>query len=164
MLATFDYNSLSDFGHSLSLTVKYRWTMVTFGFSASFFPLVDRLFGLDALSFGILLFVFVIELTSGVYASHIRKEPFSSMKLSRFSFKAAIYMVLIAAPYVLSTSFKAHNQKAIAFMFDWLYLFFVSQVVIENLVSILENLAVISGKDKTHWITKIKEKFNNLIS
>ena len=164
MLATFDYSSLLEFGHSLSLTIKYRWTMVTFGFSASLFPLIDRLFGLDAFAFGVLLAVFIVELTSGVVASYIKREKFSSMKLSRFTFKAAIYMLLISAPYVMATNFKAHNRTAIAFMFDWLYLFFVSQVVIENLVSILENLAVISGKDKTHWITKIKEKFNNLIS
>lgn len=164
LFATFDYHSFLEFGHSLSLTAKYKWTLVSFGFSASIFPFVDRVFGLDAAAFALLIIVMVVELTSGIYASSIRKEQFSSMKLSRFTFKVCIYLVLIAMPYVLSISFKDHGKTAAAFIFDWMHLFFVGQIVIENLVSIMENLAVISGKDKTHWITKIQEKFNNLIS
>lgn len=164
LFATFDYHSFLEFGHSLSLTAKYKWTLVSFGFSASIFPFIDRVFGLDAVAFALLIIVMVVELTSGIYASSIKKEPFSSVRLSRFTVKCGIYLVLIAAPYGLSISFTAHDKSAAAFIFDWMHLFFVGQVVIENLVSILENLAVISGKDKTHWITKIQEKFNNLTS
>lgn len=127
-------------------------------------PAIDRIFGLDAVAFGMLLVAFIAELTSGIIASKILNVPFSSMKLSRFSFKIFYYLVLIATPYVLAISFNAHGKTAAATMFDWLHLFLVGQIVLENLVSILENLAVISGKPKTHWISAIKDKINILIS
>lgn len=128
------------------------------------FPFIDRVFGLDAYAFFFLLIVFISELTSGIIAASIKKEQFSSMKLSRFSFKVFYYLVLIALPYVMSISMKAHDKSTAAVMFDWLHLFLLAQIVLENIVSILENLAVISGKDKTHWITKIQEKIISLIS
>ncbi|QNK63953.1 phage holin family protein [Pedobacter sp. PAMC26386] len=163
MLATFDYHSWFELGQSLVPTTKYRLTIASAVISVSF-PFIDRVFGLDAYAFAVLILVFMAELTSGLVAAHIRKEAISSMKLSRFSFKVFYYLVLIALPYVMSQSFKAHDRTAAATMFDWLHLFLLSQIVLENVVSILENLAVISGKDKTHWITKIQDKLNNLIS
>lgn len=128
------------------------------------FPFIDRVFGLDAYAFALLIIVFFAELSSGLIAAHIRKEAISSMKLSRFSFKVFYYLVLIALPYVFATSFRAHDKTAAAVIFDWLHLFLVAQIVLENIISVLENLAVISGKDKTHWISKIQEKLNNLLS
>ncbi|WP_145859059.1 phage holin family protein [Pedobacter suwonensis] len=164
MLAKFDYHSWAEFGQSLLPSSKYGWTVLSAGFSLSIFPFVDRVFGLDAYAFAVLILVFIAELTSGLIAASICKEAISSMKLSRFSFKVFYYLVLISLPYVMAESFKLHGKAAAAFMFDWLHLFLLAQIILENVVSILENLAVISGKDKTHWIAKIQQKFNNLIS
>lgn len=163
LLATFDYHSMTDFVLSLTPSYKYRpVTLATVAISVTF-PFIDRVFGLDAYAFAGLIIVFVAELTSGLFAAHIRKEVFSSMKLSRFTFKVFYYLVLIAVPYLLAQSFQAHGKGAAATIFDWLHLFLVVQIVLENLVSILENLAVISGKDKTHWISKIQSKISGLI-
>lgn len=164
ILKTFDYHSWLEFGQSLLPSAKYNLTLTTMPFSVFLLPAIDRIFGLDALAFATLVVVFIAELTSGVVASHILKVPFSSMKLSRFSFKVFYYLVLIALPYVMSVSFRAHDKTAAAMMFDWLHLFLVAQIVLENIVSILENLAVISGKEKTSWITTIKEKIRDLIA
>lgn len=163
LLATFDYHSFTELGKSLTPSLKYKpVTLASIALSVCF-PFIDRVFGLDAYAFLCLLVVFVVELASGVIAAHVRKESISSMKLSRFTFKVCYYLVLIALPYVMSQSFKAHDKGAAAFMFDWLHLFLVAQIVLENIVSILENAAVISGKDKTHWISKIQAKINGLI-
>ena len=163
ILNSFDYHSGLELGQSLWPTTKYRLTIVSTMFSVMF-PLIDRVFGLDTYAFALLILVFMAEVTSGIIAAHIRKEGISSMKLSRFSFKVFYYLVLIALPYVMSQSFKAHQRAAAALMFDWLHLFLLSQILLENVVSVLENLAVISGKEKTHWISKIQDKLNNLIS
>lgn len=163
LLATFDYHSLAEFAQSLAPSSKYKLTIAS-AIMSFFFPFVDRVFGLDAYAFGALLLVFVAELTSGLIAAHIRKETFSSMKLSRFTFKVFYYLVLIALPYVMSVSFKDHNKTTAAIMFDWLHLFLLAQIILENIVSILENLAVISGKDKTHWIRKIQDKISGFLS
>jgi len=161
LLATFDYESLLALGQSLAPSTKYNLTIASLFISVAL-PALDRVFGLDGYAFALLLMVFTAELSSGILAAHIRKETLSSMKLSRFSFKVFYYLVLISMPYVLAQSFLAHNKTFASTMFDWLHLFLLSQIVLENIVSILENVAVIDGKDKTHWIAKIQAKVNTL--
>lgn len=123
---------------------------------------VDKGLGLDDTAFIGLLLAFVTELVSGIIASAVRKEPFSSLKLSRFSVKVACYLAMIGITYAFAENFK-HRGNDIAFwVFDWLHIFLIVQIVFEHIISILENVAVISGKDKTHWIVKITEKLNSL--
>lgn len=163
ILATFDYGCWVEFAQSLMPSSKYKLTIASITISLMF-PFIDRVFGLDAYAFGALLIVFFAELGSGLHAAHIRGEIFSSMKLSRFSFKVFYYLILIALPYVMAQSFLSHGKQMASVMFDWLHLFLLAQIILENIVSILENLAVISGKDKTHWIAKIQNKINSLLS
>lgn len=119
---------------------------------------------MDWLAFAGFIVIMIIELVSGIKASQIRKEPFSSMRLSRFGFKLSYYLVLISVPYLFATSYRAHGKELVASAFDWMHIFIVMQVVLENIVSILENAAVIDGKDKTIWIKKLQEKFNAFLS
>jgi phage-related holin len=163
LLASFNYHSVAELNQSLMPTSKYKLTLAS-TFLSVLFPVIDRVFGLDAYAFAALILVFFAELTSGLIAAHIKGETISSMKLSRFSFKVFYYLVLIALPYVMAQSFKNHDRSAAAVMFDWLHLFLLAQIILENVVSILENLAVISGKEKNHWISKIQDKINALIS
>lgn len=162
LLATFDYSDAMEFFQSLAPSFKYKLTTATLFLSVTFpglkfFPAIDRLFGLDGLAFGALLIVFITELISGIGAAHIKGEQLSSMKLSRFSFKVFYYLVLIFVPYVMGVSFKNHHSDIAAVIFDWLHTFLVVQIVLENIISILENIAVITGKDKTAWINKIQD-------
>ncbi|MGB4774091.1 MAG: phage holin family protein [Daejeonella sp.] len=163
LLKTFDYNSWTELAQSLVPSSKYHLSVVSMIISALAVS-VDKIFGLDGLAFSALLIVFVTELISGIGASNIRGDQISSMKLSRFTFKVFYYLVLIAVPYLMSNSFKNHSKDLAAIIFDWLHIFLVVQIVLENMISILENLAVISGKDKTHWINKIQTKINTLLS
>lgn len=163
LLKTFDYHSTVDFSQSLAPSTKYHLTSLSV-FLSILGTGVDKLFGLDGFAFVALLIVFITELISGITASSIRKEQFSSMKLSRFSFKVAYYLVLIAVPYLMANSFYSHKKELPAMVFEWLHTFLVVQIVLENVVSILENTAVITGKDKTHIITKIQDKINQLFS
>lgn len=163
ILATFDYSSWFDLLQSLAPSTKYKLTVAGASLSLMF-PFIDRIFGLDAYAFAALLIVFIAELTSGLIAANLRKETFSSTKLTRFSFKVFYYLVLIALPYVMAQSFEHRGKSTAAMMFDWLHLFLLAQIILENVVSILENIAVITGKDKTHWISKIQAKINGLLA
>jgi len=164
ILKTFAYNSWSDLASSLMPSTKYEWlTPCSLSFS-SLMVLIQILFGFDALAFIALLVVMLAELSSGIIASRYRKEPFSSMKLSRFSFKVAYYLVLIFVTNSMANSFKATDQSLAATIFHWMHIFLTVQIVLENVVSILENVSVISGKDKTHWISKIQSKIENFLS
>lgn len=163
LLRTFDYHSTVDLAQSLAPSTKYHLTTLSV-FMSILGTGADKFFGLDGLAFMALLIVFITELVSGITASSMRKEPFSSMKLSRFSFKVAYYLVLISVPYLMANSFAGHKKELPAMVFEWLHTFLVVQIVLENIVSILENTAVITGKDKTHIITKIQDKINQLLS
>ena len=142
-------------------SLKYNLTVLGVGVSA-ISGIIQTVFGLDWQAFAALLGVLVWELVSGIVASRIKGEPFSSSRLSRFGFKTAQYLILMAVPYLISVSLRASGKTLAAEVLEWLYLFFVVQIVFENVISILENHAVITGKDKTHWINKIQDKLNNL--
>lgn len=161
---TYGYDTLSDFGQSLAPAVKYAGATAFTTVVSMLAVSVNRIFGLDGYAFFALLIVLAFELLSGLTASRIRKEPLSSMKLSRFGFKVCCYLVLIAVPYLFSTSFKYHEKDLPSLVFDWMHVFLVVQIVLENLVSILENMAVISGKPKTHIINKLTSKIENFFN
>jgi hypothetical protein len=159
ILAGFEYPQ-GEFIYSLLPTIKYNLmiVMLTVSFTLSW---VDKIFGLNALAVLALMLVMLLELFSGTYASKIKQETFSSRKLSRFTFKAACYMVLIAIPYLFYASYHERGNNLAAGFFEWLHVFLVVQIVIENIISILENIAVIQGKPKTFWIDKIRGKVNS---
>jgi phage-related holin len=163
LLKTFDFHDFTAFGQSLMPSHRYGGTTVLMIVCAVWVS-VDKVFGLDSGAFVALGCVFVAELVTGIVAAHMRGETISSVKLSRFSLKVACYLVLIAVSYLMAQSFANHKQDVAGAVFDWLHIFLVAQIVLENIVSILENLAVINGKDKSAWISKIQEKFNTLLN
>lgn len=119
-------------------------------------------FGLNNTAFAALFVVFVTELVSGITAALVKREKLSSLKLSRFVVKATCYLVLIWVTYSFYTSFTVSKDDCAAVLFDWLHIFLVIQIVFENIISILENVAVIGGKDKTALIQKLTEKLNSI--
>jgi hypothetical protein len=172
ILATYDYHRVTRFWESIAPTLKYDLTKPTVAISityppvavglAWFFPAVDSALGIAGGAFLMLMVAFFTELVSGIIASHMKGEQFSSLKLSRFTLKVFIYLVIIAIPYHWQQNFTEHNKDFMAGTFGWLQNFLIVQIVFENLVSILENMAVIYGNDKTAWINKIKEKLSKL--
>jgi hypothetical protein len=168
MLATFDYHGLNSFYESLAPSFRYCITkpllaisLVYPGFAAlvaCFFPSVEAVLGISGAAFITMIIAFAAELTSGLMASYISGKKFTSFRLSRFTFKVCIYLIIIAIPHHWSQNFKAKHMAVVAAAFDWLQSALIMQVAFENIVSILENMAVITGKDKTELIDKIKSK------
>lgn len=164
LLLSFDYGSFGEFAFSLNPSSKYLHATTTGGILSAIAVLVNRLFGLDEFAFTVLLIGFAVELASGLIASVINKEQIESFKLTRFSIKGACYLLLIALPYVFSVNFEAQGKSTATAVFDWMYLFFLCHIIWELIISILENVAVISGKDKTHWIKKLQDKLLDLFT
>jgi len=161
LFKTFDWHSIDEFLLSLAPSHKYKINIGLMIIS-SIWVSIDKGFGLDDSAFIALLIVFMAELVSGITASRVRREKFSSLKLSRFSVKVACYLVLIGVAYAMNLSFKHHGDDFAAVIFDWMHIFLVVQIVFENIISILENIATISGKDKATWINKLKEKVDSI--
>lgn len=173
ILATFDYHSLTGLFESVAPSFRYNLTKPLLKLSfvipslsamlSGFFPAVEATLGISGAAFIAMIAAFFVELISGLVSSHIRKEQFSSLKLSRFSLKVCIYLVIIAVPYHWGQSFQVRDKAFMAGVFDWLQSFLIAQIAFENIISILENLAVINGKDKTAWINKLKDKLTSII-
>lgn len=162
LLKTFDWNSAADFGQSLAPSTRYEVTRPLLVISASWVA-VDKIFGMDGAAMVALVAVFIAELVSGIAASRIRREPLSSMKLSRFTLKVACYLVLIAATYLLAVSYKSRGKDVLAWAIDWLNIFLVGHILQENVVSVLENISVIRGKEKDAIINRLQDKFYSLL-
>jgi hypothetical protein len=157
LLAGFEYTGTSDFAQSLLPTIKYNMMSSVLCMSL-LISWIDKIFGLSYLAIGALILVMLLELASGTYASKISKTKFSSKRLSRFTFKMACYLIMIAVPYLFHSSYKQTGPAMAASLFEWLHVFLVVQIVIENIISVLENVSVIQGKSKTYWIDKIRGK------
>lgn len=162
LLRGFEYNSISDWFCSMFPSFKYSSTVFLATISVTSSG-VEKFFGIDFLALASFALVMVVELVSGITASIIKKEKFSSSRLSRFMFKFFYYLVLISAPFLLSSYYRTHDRDNTAFIYEWVQTFLIMQIFFENMISILENIAVIDGKDKTHIIAKIKLKLSQLI-
>lgn len=161
ILQSFGYNSFGELGLSLAPSFKYHITLcvaIVSGLSSA----ISLLFGLDALAFLALLIAFLFELVSGLKAASVRGEEFQSSKMSRFSFKVFYYLIIICLSWVMTMSFEYRGRDIASMFFSWLHIFLIVQIVLENIVSISENISVISGKPKSHWITSIQEKVNSI--
>ena len=154
-MKSFGFGDCMELLQSLLPTLKYQLTVPTF-LMTGVGTMVARVFGLDMLAFAALLLAWVAELWSGIQASKVRGEPFESKKFSRFSFKTVYYLVLMAVPFLFSESFRYQEKHAAAAIFDSIYVFLVLVIVLEVLVSILENVGTITGKPKTYWIERLK--------
>lgn len=163
-LQHFGYSDGGELMRSLIPTLKYPSThLPSIVISIISVPVI-KIFGLDEIAMGTLCLVFLLELISGIWASRKRGEPFESWKFSRFSFKCFYYLAIIALTYRMAESYKARHKELGVVIFDFMHLFFVVQITLENIVSIAENYSVISGKPKQHWINKLVEKVNQFFS
>lgn len=158
----YGWSNSTDFLLSIFPSAKYHLTLGVIIFSGVIGSL-ELLLGLShatMVAFAVLAFT---ELFSGLYASlAIRKEKLESGKMGRFTFKLAMLMIVI---YVINT-FKIQFQESSVILhglFDWMYAGVFAYTALEYLVSVLENIAVISGKESSALIMAIKEKLNNLL-
>jgi len=162
LLRGFEYNSVSEWACSMFPSAKYSSTSLLVSVSIVGAG-VEKVFGIDDLAMAAFLLIMIVELVSGITASSIKKEKFSSSRLSRFGFKFFYYLVLISVPFLLASHYRNHDQTVTAVIYEWVQTFLIMQIFFENMISILENIAVIDGKDKTHIIQKIRAKLNSLI-
>ena len=162
ILNGFEYDSLTGFMLSLAPSFKYGAGFLTL--LAGCLAFAETVFGLESAGFLALLVMMVTEVITGTLASKLRGEKIVSRKFARFGLKTAVYLVLIAVPHSIHLSFVVRGNLLASNLLEWLYLYLIMQIVLENLISILENIGSITGKPKTDWIQKIKSKINKVLS
>lgn len=161
LLKTFEYSGWSDLTSSLFPSVKYSLTAVALS-STAISVVTYKMFGLDVLATCAFVIVMLMEVLSGIVASKVQKIDASSTKMSRFSLKMACYLTMLFVSNSMAESFETKGSNVGYWFFDWLHLFLAIHIATENIISIGENLGVISGKGKTYWIGQIQNKVNEL--
>jgi hypothetical protein len=155
----FGFTNCSDFHDSIIHSNLITLTLPLVGISSIF----EKYFGLEHLtiiSFGVLIF---LELLTGLLSSKVRGVKIESKKFSRFGLKVLVWLSLIFITNSLKTEYKSYTDVAgtIAYtMFNWLHTFLFIYINMEYLISVLENLGVITGNKKqtTNLIKLIKNK------
>lgn len=161
LLKTFEFEGWPELAGSLFPSVKYSLTIATISISA-FSVMTYKIIGLDVLASIAFVTVMFCEVFTGFWASKKLKINTSSVKMSRFSLKMACYFVVLFVCNSFAESFKAKDSNVGYWFFDWLHVYLAIHIATENIISIIENWAIIEGKEKTYWIVKIQDKLNNL--
>lgn len=165
-LASYDYPSLKDFLLSLFPTWKYQIQTAAFvlsGIAAG----INNLIGIGPILISAMVIAVIIEIVSGIKASRSQDLNFESFKFSRCIFKLAIWFALffIAHSFESEYASKNHFMDILAYLFfKSLFIGLMALFLIEYITSILENLSVLDGKDKTYYIEWLKDRYKGLLT
>lgn len=163
VVTNFGFHGVDDFYNS---TIHHNFTILTIPVTI-ITTVVERIMGLQyltLLSFGVLI---LMEFITGLYASKIKNIPIQSKKFGRFGLKLLVWISLIFIVNSLKMEYKGKTDISglMAFaLFSWLHSALYVYVNLEYLISVLENLEVISGSDSaTSKLGLIKKKLSTLI-
>jgi hypothetical protein len=163
IVTNFGYHGIEDFYTS---TIHHNLTILTIPV-ALITAVIERLTGLQYLtliSFGLLV---LMEFITGISASKIKNIPIESKRFSRFGLKLLVWVSLIFI--INSVKNEYHGKTDITSLmayalFSWLHGALYVYVNLEYLISVLENLEVISGSDPaTSKLSLIKKKLTTFI-
>lgn len=98
------------------------------------------------------LALFIIDLLTGIWKSRMVKRRITSHRLRKSVFKLASYIVAIISAHVLNHSILGGGLKLPEII--------AAYIGVTEIISILENLSEITGKDLMHQLaTKVSEIF-----
>jgi preprotein translocase subunit SecG len=160
LLKSFEYDGYADLFKSLAPSLKYHLTILLFATSA-IATFVQQTTGLQAIAVISFVAIMAAELVSGIKASAVSnngKFNFSSQRFSRFLFKLFYYFALLFFCHSMNLHYLSVGKEMTAGTFDWMHTYLVVHIGGENIISVLENVAVIEGKPKTHYLQKVKAR------
>jgi len=162
VLENFGFSCKYEFMGSMIKTKLLALTLPIAGISS----IIETYFGLQGLTVLSFVLLVTLELFSGLCASKVNKQKISSKKFGRFGFKLFVWITLLFVLNSLRLEYSSYDDtigRTSYLLFNWLHSTIFIYVNIEYLISVLENLGVISGKEKGTLISAIKNKLKNLI-
>jgi len=165
IVTNFGFSNCSDFYGSILHPNFMLFTLPIAGLSSLF----EKYFGLEHLtiiSFVVLIF---LELITGLLSSKVRGVKIESKKFGRFGLKILVWLSLIFITNSLKLEYKSYTDAAgvVAYtMFNWLHTLLFIYINMEYLISVLENLGIVTGnkKETSSLIKFIKKKFSDFLN
>lgn len=164
-LHSYDYASIKEFALSLCPSFKYNLQMPTSVISI-ILAFSSKYLGIGPIIVLAMFVAVLAETFTGIRANKKLGKKFESFRFSRCVIKVAIWMILvfIANSFALECESRHHWIDTIgATFFDVVRLFILIYFVIEYLISILENLAVIDGKPKTEFTDALQSLWETIV-
>jgi hypothetical protein len=156
----YSYEDATEMFYSVFPSIKYGVVGVTLNI-AGLGALAEVVFGFKGMTILAFAVLACTELITGIYASIIiRKEKLQSNKLSRFSMKFGVLLITFFCVNSFRNEFA--KDSIVGSLFDWLFSAGFFFFTLEYLISILENIATITGKPKSAFVEVIKNKLNIL--
>lgn len=165
IVQNFGYQSFIEFKNSLmSMSPN---SLLMFVPIATIITTLEVWTGLGIIPLTAFVLLLTLELITGITASKIKGIPIQSKKFSRFGLKAFTWIMLLFFVNSMALNY-AYSTLAADIMkyqvFNWIHTVIVLYVSAEYLISILENLSVISGKDNSVLINAIKNKTKQFLN
>jgi len=162
----FGFENVSDFFHSLVHPKLLLFTLPTTILGFSLFSFIEKWFGLSYMVFVAFIVALVLELVTGLAASVKRRVKISSRRFSRFGLKVMVWMGLMLITNSFQLSYVGQTDivsKLTYNLFYFLHGFLVVYICIEYMISILENLSVITGQKENKFLNLLKKKVDQWI-
>lgn len=160
IVTNFGFDGINDFSTSI-IHKNLLLGMISLAGVSAIFENYLGLYNLTILSFVVLV---MLELITGVLASKIKGIPIVSRKFGRFGLKILVWLTLMFVVNSLKKEYQVDNGvfNSLAYsLFTWLHGTLFIYVNLEYLISVLENLGVITGEKNDGIIKTIKDKFNS---
>jgi hypothetical protein len=165
-LAVYEWDSFEDFFLSIFPSYKYQLHGAVFTLSI-ISGLVNYIFGVTPALAVAMFIAIVIEVWTGINASKLQGQKFESFKFSRCVIKILIWLSILYIIHAFQKEFdNSKNWINIAAdsFFDFAFIVCLTGFFVEYVTSILENVSVLKGKEKTAIISAISDGWQNLIS
>jgi len=157
----FGFENMSDFVNSLVHPKLLLFTLPTTLLGFSLFSFIEKWFGISYMVFIAFIVVLFLELITGLAASLIKGVKISSKRFSRFGLKVIVWMGLMLVTNSFQTDYLGRTDiisKLTYNLFYTLHGLMVVYICIEYMISILENLSVITGNKENKLLTFLKKK------
>lgn len=115
---------------------------------------IQSYFGLHAITLMSFILLITLELFTGIRASRSRGIPLQSKKFSRFGFKLGIWVTLF---FILNSMYLQYqNNSVLGSIYSWLHGSIFIYVTLEYMLSVLENISVITGDSNNYLLRVLK--------
>ena len=162
IVTNFGFEDMTDFSGSLLHTKAMLLTIPVAGASA----IAEHYFGLQTLTILAFVVLVTLELITGLTAAKVSGQKIESKKFGRFGLKVFVWVSLLFVINSLRLEYRGHEDTlgGLAFgLFNWLHGTLFIYINIEYLISILENIGVISGKNNKGIIDVVKDKLKSFL-
>lgn len=163
VVSNFGFTCVNDF---MSSTIHNKLLIITLPLAA-ISSIVETLFGLH--NFTIISFVVLVtmELLTGLLASKVKGIEIESHKFGRFGLKILVWLSLLYIANSLKLEYievKNNFSVLASGLFTWLHGTLFIYITMEYFISVLENMAIITGKKNKTLIKLITDKLISFLN